>query len=68
MKQDNYEPQLNVRKVMNLKQVDDQWLADRINISRTSVNMIINGHTDPKLSRLYQIADALDVSILELFG
>ncbi|QVJ80089.1 helix-turn-helix domain-containing protein [Xylanibacter ruminicola] len=52
---------------MNQKEVDDQWLADRINISRTSVNKIINGHTDPKLSRLYQIADALEVSILELF-
>ncbi|SDQ66883.1 Helix-turn-helix [Prevotella sp. khp1] len=56
-----------MRKVMNQKEVDDQWLADRINISRTSVNKIINGHTDPKLSRLYQIADALEVSILELF-
>jgi DNA-binding XRE family transcriptional regulator len=62
------QPQLNLRKVMNKKNVGDQWLANQIGVSRQSVSKIINGHTDPPLSRLYEIADALGVMITDLFG
>ena len=62
------QPQFNLRKVMNQKNVGDQWLADQIGVSRQSVSKIINGHTDPPLSRLYDIADALGVLITELFS
>ena len=66
---ENFEqPQFNLRKVMNQKNVGDQWLADQIGVSRQSVSKIINGHTDPPLSRLYDIADALGVMITELFS
>ena len=61
------QPQLNLRKVMNRKNVSDKELAERINISRTSVNAIVCGRTDPSLSRLEQIANALGVSLIELF-
>lgn len=62
------QPQLNLRKVMNKKNVGDQWLADQLGISRTSVSQIINGHTSPSLDRLYEIADALEVHFFDLFG
>jgi transcriptional regulator with XRE-family HTH domain len=53
---------------MNKKNVGDQWLADQLGISRTSVSQIINGHTSPSLDRLYEIADALEVHFFDLFG
>ena len=62
------QPQLNLRKVMNKNTVGDQWLADQLGISRTSVSQIINGHTSPSLDRLYEIADALEVHFFDLFG
>lgn len=62
------QPQLNLRKVMNKKGVNDQWLADHLGISRTAVSRIINGHTDPSLNRLYKIADVLEVHFFDLFG
>ena len=61
------QPQLNLRKVMMKRNVSDEWLAQRIGISRTAVNQIINGHTTPSLKRLYQMADALEVHLFELF-
>lgn len=64
----NNQPRLNLRKVMNIKNVSDQWLADQLGISRTSVSQIINGRTSPSLRRLYEIADVLEVNFFELFG
>ncbi|MBR1411007.1 MAG: helix-turn-helix transcriptional regulator [Prevotella sp.] len=61
------QPQLNLRKVMMKKNVNDEWLADKIQISRTSVNRMINGHTMPSLQRLYDCAEALEVSLFDLF-
>lgn len=68
MDNNNNQPRLNLRKVMNKKNVSDQWLADQIGVSRQSVSKLINGHTDPSLSRLYDIANALNVMITDLFG
>ena len=62
------QPQLNLRKVMNRLDVSDQELANRIGISRPAVNAIVCGRTDPSLSRLIQIADALKVHLFELFS
>ena len=68
MKKESRQPQLNLRKVMNRLNVSDQWLADKIGVSRQSVNAIICGRTDPTLGRLLQIADALEVHLFELFS
>lgn len=67
MKKEIIQPQLNLRRVMLQRNVSDTWLAAQINISRTAINLIINGHTSPSLRRLYQIADALNVHLFELF-
>lgn len=62
------QPQLNLRKVMNRLDVSDQELANRIGLSRPAVNAIVCGRTDPSLSRLLQIADALEVHLFDLFS
>ncbi len=61
------QPQLNLRRVMNEKGVDDQWLAVHLGISRVAVNQMVNGHSDPRLGRLYQIAEVLEVRFFDLF-
>jgi len=43
-------------------------LARKIGVSRQSVNKLINGYYDPSLSRLYDIADALGISIFDLIS
>jgi transcriptional regulator with XRE-family HTH domain len=41
-------------------------LARRIGITKQSVNKMMNGHTEPSLSRLYDIGDALEIDIKTL--
>ena len=62
------QPQLNLRRVMGKKRVNDEGLAKRIGLTRAAVNAIVCGRTSPSLKRLYQIADALEVHIFELFS
>jgi DNA-binding XRE family transcriptional regulator len=47
--------------------VSDAELARRISVSRQTINNIVNGRTDPPLSRLHDIADALQVRVRDLF-
>ena len=49
------------------KNMSDAELARQIGVTRQTVNNIVNGRTDPQLSRLYEIAEALGVRIHELF-
>ena len=62
------QPQLNLRRVMGKKRVNDEGLANMIGLTRAAVNAIVCGRTSPSLKRLYQIADALEVHIFELFS
>ena len=47
--------------------MSDAELARQIGVSRQSVNAIVNGRTDPTLSRLHEIAEVLDVKVRDLF-
>ena len=47
--------------------MSDAELARRISVSRQTINNIVNGRTDPPLSRLHDIADALQVRVRDLF-
>ena len=49
------------------KNVSDGELAERIGVSRQTINNIVNGRSDPALSRLHDIADALLVRVRDLF-
>lgn len=54
------------RKLRGLTQID---LAERINISRTHISNIEapNGTTSVSLETLFDIADALEISVKDLF-
>ncbi len=44
------------------------WLENgEDGLSRSNLNYIINGKTDPKLSTLRKIADGLEVELVDLF-
>ena len=48
--------------------MSDAELGRRLGgLSRQSVNAIVNGRTDPKLSKLQAIADILGVKVRDLF-
>ena len=42
-------------------------LAERVGVSRNSINSIENGHFDPSLSLAFAISDAFDSSIEDIF-
>lgn len=43
-------------------------LADRVTVSRQSINAIEIGKYDPRLSLAFKIADLFEVSVDEMFG
>ena len=49
------------------KNMSDVELARRIGVSRQTINNIVNGRRDTPLSRLHNIADALQVRVRDLF-
>ena len=56
-----------LRQVMARLGVSNAELGRRLGISRQMVHKIVNGDTDPTLSRLFEIADALKIKVQELF-
>lgn len=42
-------------------------LADRVRVSRNSINAIENGRFDPSLPLAFRIADAFDLSVEDVF-
>ncbi|MEX1018639.1 MAG: helix-turn-helix transcriptional regulator [Litorilinea sp.] len=42
-------------------------LADRVHVSRNSINAIENGRFDPSLPLAFRIADAFGLSVEEVF-
>ncbi len=42
-------------------------LAERVGVSRNSINSIENGHFDPSLTLAFAIADAFDSRIEDIF-
>ena len=57
----------NIRKVRQLKNYKQEHLADKLNITTASLSKIENGKTDISLSRLYEVAKALEIKIEKLF-
>ena len=49
------------------KKLSDGELAERIGVSRQTVNNWINGRRDITVGRLHEVADALGVRIRDLF-
>ena len=47
--------------------MNDEWLAKQIGVSRQTINYWINGQRDILVSRLHEVADALNVRVRDLF-
>jgi len=49
------------------KQLSQQQLADKLELSNAALSKIENGITDLTINRLHQIAEALEMPAVELF-
>jgi len=49
------------------KKVSEAELGRRTGMSRQSVNKILNGQTDPSISRVLAIVEALEMRLNDLF-
>lgn len=58
---------LNIKAERNRKDWSQDLLAEKANLSKTSVSLIENGNQTPSAFALYAIAKALNISIDELF-
>ena len=59
---------LNVRKYRRLAKLSQIELAVEVGIDRSYLSEIENGRTNPSVSVLYAIADALKIDIRELLS
>lgn len=58
---------LRINEILQEKGKTQKWLSQQLDITEPGVNLIINERVNVPLRRLEQIANILDVSILELF-
>lgn len=56
-----------IRVLRAERRLSQAELADRVNISRQSMNMIENDRHDPSVSLAFAIARALGVAVTEVF-
>ncbi len=56
---------LRIKEICEEKGIMQRELAERINITEVGLSKSLNGN--PTLQRLVEIAEALDVQLLELF-
>ena len=59
--------ELRIKKVLKEKGLTGVWLASQVGITRPNMSNIVSGKSKPSLETLGKIADALGVSIIELF-
>lgn len=58
---------IRLRKIMSRKQTTQEELADRLDVSRRTINRYINGQSIPSSLMLKKISLALDCDINEFF-
>ncbi|MGC4057560.1 MAG: helix-turn-helix transcriptional regulator [Chitinophagaceae bacterium] len=56
----------NLRKAREAKNFTQEYLAVQLDISATAYRNIENRHTQVSVRRLYEIANVLDISVVEL--
>ncbi|MEV6867411.1 helix-turn-helix transcriptional regulator [Streptosporangium subroseum] len=59
---------LRLRDVREQQGLTQERLGELAEVDRKTINRIENGMYSPRLDNVFQIADALDVSVKELFG
>jgi transcriptional regulator with XRE-family HTH domain len=58
----------NIRRLAGMHLVRDARLADYIGLSRTAMNAIVNGKSQPRVGTLMKIAEAFGVTLGDLFA
>lgn len=57
---------LRIKEVLELRGKSIQWLSEQLGITYANTNNIVNGKSNPSLDRLNDIANKLEVDIIEL--
>ncbi|WP_342646740.1 helix-turn-helix transcriptional regulator [Mucilaginibacter sp. CSA2-8R] len=57
---------VNIRKIREFRNYTQEYLAIKLDISQNAYSKIELGYTKITLERLYQIAQILDVDLIEL--
>lgn len=57
---------VNIRKIREFRNYTQEYLAVKLDISQNAYSKIELGYTKITLERLYQIAQILDVDLIEL--
>jgi len=57
-----------IKEILQEKKMTVSMLADIIGITRANMSNIVNGKSNPKMETLEKIAEALGVSVVELFS
>lgn len=60
--------QVRLKKAMDIKGISQTELAERLDISKSSINQYLNGYAKPKLNNINSIAKILNVNIDWLLG
>ena len=55
-----------VKAVLAEKSKTNNWLADKLQMNRTTVSKWCRNEMQPRVETLFQIADVLDVDVREL--
>ncbi|MGC5015765.1 helix-turn-helix transcriptional regulator [Streptosporangium sp. DT93] len=59
---------LRLRDVREGQGLSQEQLGELAEVDRKTINRIENGMYSPRLDNVFQIADALEISVRELFG
>lgn len=58
----------NIRKNRELKKFSQEFLAEKVNLSREYITRIENGQKFISLRKLFQLADVLEVKLSDLMN
>lgn len=55
-----------IKSVLAEKRKTNKWLAETLNVSRTTVSKWCTNDMQPEMEMLFDVADALDIDVREL--
>lgn len=59
---------LKIKEICSANGISQKALAEKIGVSATSLSRIVTGEQKPSLDTLDKVAEALGVSLADLFG
>ncbi|EDM37496.1 possible transcriptional regulator [Pedobacter sp. BAL39] len=58
----------NIKKIRKIKSLTQEFLAAKLDISQNAYSKIELGHSKLTVERMYQIADILNVDVIQLLS